>query len=66
MELTQYDVVEYLSFLRPLLGTQIGSGRWQPRQHVDGTCPVLDEDDTWPLLLPAPLLKLTAQAETVL
>ena len=62
----QHDVVEYLTYLRPSLGIPLASGRWQSRQNIDNSCLALDEGQTWPLLLPAPLRALAPQGDASL
>ena len=57
----QHDVIEYLSYLRPMLGARIRAGTWQSRQVFDGRPLLLDAGNTWPLLLPATLRELAAQ-----
>ena len=59
----QHDAVEYLTYLRPSLGIPLASGRWQSRQTIDNSCLALDEGQTWPLLLPAPLRALAPQGD---
>ena len=57
----QHDVIEYFTFLRPLLSPRIRFGSWEARQsRPEGTVSE-DEGHTWPLLIPASLQSLAAQ-----